>query len=206
MPPVVAHGETEACHRGRGPHARRPRQGAGGDALARRQGDALRIHALEHRPGADLDAAAAQLARRERRQARRDLRHDPVLRLDKHEARALEPAARIAVDHVGHVVLKLGHALHPGVARTHEDEGEVGAARFVIRLGLRHLEVPERPVAESYRVGQALKAHAVLGQPRHVQHPWDGAERDHELVVAERLVAAVHGAHRQLVHGRVSAR
>ena len=116
--------KAEPGHRGRGPHAGGPGHGAGGDSLPGAERGEVRLHGVEHRARSDLDPAPAQLARGERGQARRDLGHDPVLRLHQEEAGALHAAARVAVDHVGHVVLQLGHALHAGVARAHEDEGE----------------------------------------------------------------------------------
>ena len=83
---------------------------------------------LEARRGADLDTAPPQLVRSELGQGRRSLAHYALLGLHQDPAGALEATARVAVDHVGHVVLKLGDPLHSRVARAHEDEGEAAAA------------------------------------------------------------------------------
>ena len=58
----------------------------------------------------------------ERRERRRDLGHHAVLRLDEHEAHAVEPRPRVALDHVGGEVLQLGEPLEPRVAGADEHE------------------------------------------------------------------------------------
>ena len=88
----------------------------------------------------------------------RDLRHHPVRAPPPGPARAVEAAARVAVDHVGHVVLQLGDPLQPGVAGADEHEGQVRAALPRVVERLRDLEVEQRAVAQRDRVGERLEA------------------------------------------------
>ena len=143
------------------------------------------LHGVEARAGADLDSAAAQLGGGELGQARADLGHDPVEPLDQDPARAVDPAARIAVDHVGDHVLQLGDPLDARVARADEHERQVLAPllRVVDRLG--DLQVQQRAVAQRDRLGQRLEADRVLGEPGDGQRARHRAEREHELVVAQ---------------------
>ena len=98
--------------------------------------------------GANLDAARAQLARRELRQAPRDLLHDPVLGLHQHPAHPLRAAAGIQIDRLRGEVLQLGQPLDAGVSRADEHEPQVLGAlgRILERLGDIH--AAQHPVAQ----------------------------------------------------------
>ena len=104
-----------------------------GIALAGGEHRGALVHAVEPRAGADLHAAAAQLARWRTRPGSAGIsgmiRSSASTRIQRVP---VEPAARVAVDHVGHVVLQLGDPLEPGVAgarRTRRSGTRAGSRR-----------------------------------------------------------------------------
>src|SRR5256885_1231816 len=82
------------------PPPRRPAQRPRRHDRAVGQRPPVGLDRLDPRARPHLDAARVQLAPREPGQPLRDLAHDPVLGLDQEPARAVEAAARVAVDHV----------------------------------------------------------------------------------------------------------
>ena len=197
--------ETELADERRRRHPGRPDEGPRRDSLARRERRRVLLDRFELRAGADLDPAAAQLGGREVGELGADLGHDAVERLDEDPARPVDPAARIAVDHVRDHVLELGDPLDAGVARADEDERQVLAPplRVVERLG--DLEVEQHAVAQRDRLGEGLESDPVLGEARNRQRARDGPEGEHELVVAGVRLAAVERAPAELVQRRVEA-
>ena len=120
-------------------------------ALAVGQRHRPRLRRLERRVGEDLHPAATQLAGRELGQAGGCLGHHPVARLHEHEAGAGHAAARVAGDHVGHVVLQLGDPLEARVAGSDEDDREVLPARLLVGKGLGDLQVEQSAVPDADR-------------------------------------------------------
>ena len=159
-----------------------PDHGAGRQRLAAREPGAVGRDLLQRRLEADVDAAAAQLAQRVLGEAGVDLRQHPAGRLDQYPAHPVQAGARVALHRVGGEVLQLGERLEAGVAAADEDVGEqlVAARRILARVG--GLQRLDHVVAQPDRVGEALEADRVLGEPRHRQHPRDRAEREQELV------------------------
>ena len=103
----------------------------------------------------------------------------------------MQAGARVALHRVGGEVLQLGQRLEAGVAAADEDVGEqlVAAGRVLGRV--RRLQRLDHVVAQPDRVGEALEADRVLGEPGHRQHPRDRAEREQQLVVGQLLDLAL---------------
>ena len=86
--------------------------------------------------------------------------------LDQDPAGAVEAAARVAVDHVGHVVLELGDALQPGVAGAHEHEGQVLAPLLgVVDAPRRSPGAGSRGCAARWRRPGVLKPRPCSARP-----------------------------------------
>ena len=122
-------------------------------------------HALDRRADPDLDPAPAQLVAREVGQALGDLGHQPVAGLHEHEAHALQPAARIELEHVGREVLQLGQALHPRVAGADEDVGEQRVAGLVVVDRLRVSSVRTSRLRSAIASDSVLKPSACSASP-----------------------------------------
>ncbi len=139
----------------------------------------------ERRVRAHLDAAPAQLALGEPGQARRDLLHDALARLDQHPAHPLRAAAGVELDRLGGEVLQLGEPLDAGVAGPDEHEAQVLGARGRVLQRLGDVEAVEYLVAQRGGVRERLQADRVLGEPGDRQRARDRAQRDDQLVVGE---------------------
>src|SRR5258705_63318 len=96
-----------------------------------------------------------------------DGRLPPNAGLDEDPARAVQAGARVAVDHIGHVVLELRDSLEARVAGADEHECQPRAALGRVVERLRDLEVQQRAIAQCNRFGQGLEAQRVLGEAGH---------------------------------------
>jgi hypothetical protein len=102
--------------------------------------------------------------------------------------------AGVVAEGVAHEVGELGERLDARVARSDEDEREMGADAFRVRLGGGRLQLAEHVVAEVDGVREALEPEGVLGEARDRQGARHGAERHDEVVVLELERAALgHG-------------
>ena len=82
-------------------------------------------------------------------------------------------------------IAKLSERLDACVAGADEDEAQMRGRLARLELRVRSLELSEDAVAEGDRVGEVLEAEAVLSEAGHREDARDGAEREHELVVAD---------------------
>ena len=175
-----------------GLHARGPDEGPRGHPLAGREQRRGRGRLLEPGAEADVDPAAAELAQRRSRRGRlRHLRQHPVHRLDQDPAHAVQAGPRVAVHRVGGEVLKLGERLEARVAAADEDVGEQLLAARRVLGGVRRLERLDQVVSQPDRVGEALEADRVPVEAGNRQRARDRADRDQQLVVADRLDLAL---------------
>ena len=177
-----------------GLHPGGPDHGPGRHALAGGEPNRVGADLLELGPEADLDPAAAQLGDRVVGELPVDLGQHPVHRLDQDPAHPVEARTRIAVHRVGREVLELGERLEARVAAADEDVGEELLAPGGILAGVGHLEGLDDVVAEPDRVREPLEADRVLVEAGHGDRARDGADREHQLVVAELLGLAVVAA------------
>ena len=67
----------------------------------------------------------------------------------------------------------------------------MGRVEAAVGLGVGRLELAQDAVAEPDRVGQVLEPDRVLGEPGHREGARNGAERQHELLVARPRTAGV---------------
>jgi hypothetical protein len=100
----------------------------------------------------------------------------------------------VAAQRARRELLQLGDRLHARVAGAGEHERQ--PPRRVLGRRVGELDLAHHAVAQPDRVGQVLEPGRVLAQPRHVRHPRDRAERDHQLLVLDLEVAGLrHHAH-----------
>jgi hypothetical protein len=81
------------------------------------------------------------------------------------------------------------------VAGADEDEAEMGGVEAAVRLGVCSLQLAQDPVAKLDRVGEILEPDACSARPRHREGARNGADREHELVVANLEGAGVRCLH-----------
>ena len=181
---------------------------AGRDALAGRQRGAPVVHASRASCRCGSPCRGARSSR-----AANSARLSGIsgmirsLRLDQDPARADDAAARVAVDHVAHVVLQLGECpRRPRSRRRRRRRSGTRAAASSSGIDSAISRFSSARLRSAIGVGEVLEAERVLGEAGHRQHARDRAERDDQLVVVERLVAPVERAHVDLVARRVRAR
>jgi hypothetical protein len=140
---------------------------------------------LERRADADVDVAAGELSRRVLAEPTRDLGENLRRRVHEHPVLARLAERRVVAERVAYEVGQLGERLDARVPGADEDERELALAVRLVRRGRRGFEAAQDVVAEIDRVGERLEAAAVVGQAGDRQRPRDGAERDHEVGVAQ---------------------
>jgi hypothetical protein len=133
----------------------------------------------------DLHPSPQELPRCVVAELGRDLWEDLRCSVDEHPALGFAAQTRVVAQGVADEVGELGERLDARIACADEDEGEVSRSLLCTGRGVCCLELPEHVVAERDRVGQVAEAVAVLGEAGHRQHAGDGAEREHEAVVAD---------------------
>ena len=145
----------------------------------------------ERRADPDLDAALRQLVRGVVAEPRRDLRQDHRRRVDEHPAPRDVLQARVVAGRVVDEIGQLRERLDARVARADEDEGQPALPLRVVERRVGVLQLAEHVVAEVDRLGQRLEGEGVLGEARHRHRPRHRAERDHQLLPADRLCAGI---------------
>ena len=172
--------------RPRRPSRRRSRSRSGGRRRARRP----RRRPTPARCRADLDAAPAQRALGEARQAVGRLAQD-ALAPSTSTQRGLTWARRgwLAQRVLGHL-RDLGDRLDAGEAGAGDDEGQPPRAARVGR-GVGELDLAQDVVAQADRVAEVLQAEGVLAQARDGRRAGHRSERDDELLVGDRDAAGL---------------
>ena len=111
------------------------------------------------------------------------LAEDPRRAVDEHPAGLDAGQARVAAQRAGGQLLQLGQRLDAREARAgeHEREPALGA----VRRGVGELDLAQHVVAQTDRVAHVLERERVLAQAGRGRHAADGAEREHEVGVAD---------------------
>ena len=174
------------------PDARRPHARARRDDLAVAQARRRRRQLLERRLRADLDAAAAQLARGELRERRRDLGHHAVGRLDEDPAHPLRAAARVeARSRRRRSPAARRGPRAPRSPRRRRRRSATPARSAGSSSVSAASSVRSRRLRSSIASGSVLKPIACSARPGTGSVREIEPERDDELVVAELLGAAL---------------
>ena len=130
----------------------------------------------------DLDAAARQPARRVLAEPSRDLGEDLRRCVDEHPALGDAAQAGVRAQRCLRHVVQLCERFDARVARTDEDEAELGR---IVGMDRRTLELEEHAVPQGDRVGEILEADAVLEQSRDWKRARGRSERNDEPFVAD---------------------
>ena len=108
--------------------------------------------------------------------------------MDEDDADLLGIETAVAPRHAAHEVVELGRHLDARESPAGDHEGEELAAQFrIVILDGSFLEGADDVAAQMERVGQVLERHRVLGQAAQAAEIRDVAERDHQMVVGDRV-------------------
>ena len=176
--------------------ARRPDERRGRDARAVGQYGGLGVDRLEGDADVDLDPALRQLACSVLTEAARDLGQDLRRGVDEHPAPRLFAQLGVVAARVRDEVGQLRQRLDARVAGADEDEGQL--SRRGPRAHRGGIESAQDMIAQVDRVGEVLKAEAVVGEARDRKRPRDRAEREHEPLVLD-----LEGTYGRCVRARV---
>ena len=165
---------------------RAPHERVGGDRLTRRERDPGRGDGLHDLADHHLDAELVELLERVPAQLRLEHREDLRARLDEHDAHLLVRDVRVVLDE--ETPVELGDracALDSGRAAP-DDHDVQGAVVDERRVLVGRLPAFEDVLPQTERIRERVERERVLGGSVDSEELDPGAERDDEVVVAER--------------------